>query len=194
MYIPAWHNINTDLKAASVFLRHIQRGQYLFQDSFYQPVKTICISPYGNKQSMRMLGNASLKCWKRAITLTFQDQNLVLLTISKTLYGFKQARKFWGIPNSNLLGLTKHILVKYPKSKRSIPPSKRVWSNCQNMHAKLWGVFAVSKLFDKAFYVIKDNYSLKLPLQTSDTIYESLYGNKQASTVLRNSQFQNFNG
>ena len=176
MYIPTWHNINTDLKAASVFLRHIQRGQYLFQDSFYQPVKTICISPYGNKQSMRMLDNASLKCWKRAITLTFQDQNLVLLTISKTLYGFKQARKFWGIPNSNLLGLTKHILVKYPKSKRSIPPSKRAWSNCQNIHAKLWGVFAVSKLFDKALYVIKDNYSLKLPLQTSDTIYESLYG------------------
>jgi hypothetical protein len=62
-----------------------------------------------------------------------------------------------------------------PKSKRSIPPSKRTWSNCQNIHAKLWGVFAVSKLFDKAFYVIKDNYSLNLPLQTSDTIYESLY-------------------
>ena len=80
------------------------------------------------------------------------------------------------------------------KSKRSIPPSKRVWSNCQNIHAKLWGVFAVSKLFDKAFYVIKDNYSLKLPLPTSDTIYESIYGNKQAFTVLRNSLFQNVNG
>ena len=118
MYIPTWHNINTDLKAASVFLRHIQRGQYLFQDSFYQPVKTICISPYGNKQSMRMLGNASLKCWKRAITLTFQDQNLVLLTISKTLYGFKQARKFWGIPNSNLLGLTKHIFGEISQVKK----------------------------------------------------------------------------
>jgi hypothetical protein len=38
-----------------------------------------------NKQSMRMLGNASLKCWKRAITLTFQDQNLVLLTIETVL-------------------------------------------------------------------------------------------------------------
>jgi hypothetical protein len=144
MYIPTWHNINTDLKATSVFLRHIQRGQYLFQDSFYQPVKTICIYPYGNKQSMRMLGNSSLRCWKRAITLTFQDQNLVLLTISKSLYGFKQARKFWGIPNSNLLGLTKNILVKYPSQK---------------------GQYLLQKEFDQTVKTFMQSFEEYLPFQ-----------------------------